>query len=192
MAGLHLWLDKWRREGTDPAAALATFDQLDGVTVEAILGRWRGVSLPTGHSLDGLLDGLGWYGKAFESPDRVHPLLFRTVSGAIVPLDPPRLLVGLGLRVPRIGRQDSVRRAFRVGLPILRTHSYAARLEQRTFRGVSSVAMVYRRLPIVDHFRRIDADRMLGLMVVDQSRKPFFFFLLCRDAPSRRRPSGAV
>ena len=157
-----------------------------------MLGRWCGVSLATGHPLDGLLEALGWWGKAFERADRVHPLLFRTASGAIVPLDPPRLLVGLGLRVPGFGRHGILRQAFRVALPLLRTRTHAARLEQRTFRGTSSATMVYKRLPIVDHFRRIDADRVLGLMVLGQSREPFFFFLLCRGGPSRRRYSGAV
>lgn len=157
-----------------------------------MLGRWCGVSLATGHPLDGLLEALGWWGKAFERADRVHPLLFRTVSGAIVPLDPPRLLAGLGLRLPGFGRHFIVRRAFRVALPLLRAHTFAARLEEISFRGVSSAAMVYRRLPILDHFRRIDADRVLGLMVSGKATEPAFFFLLYRDAPPRTRHSGGA
>lgn len=181
MAGAPVWLDKWRCEGTVPAAALARFDSLDAVPVEAMLGRWRGVGLATGHALDGLLEGLGWWGKAFEAQDRVHPLLFGTPSGGIVPIDPPGLLVRLGLRVPGLGRGSFVRRTFRAGLPLLRTRRHAARLELQTFRGKASAAMVYDRLPVIDHFRRVDADRVLGLMVLGGAVVPYFFFLLSRE-----------
>ncbi len=175
------WLDKWRCQGAEPAAALASFDGLEAIPVDFMLGRWRGVGLATGHALDGLLEGLGWWGKAFEAPDRVHPLLFRTSSGGIVPFDPPGLLVRLGLRVPGLGRGSVVRRAFRAGLPLLRTRRHAARLELQTFRGKASAAMVYDRLPITDHFRRVDADRVLGLMVLGGAVEPYFFFLLSRE-----------
>jgi hypothetical protein len=60
--------------------ALRRFDALQGVEPEAMLGRWRGATLATGHPLDGVLEKLGWYGKAFESVDSVHPLLFRKAS----------------------------------------------------------------------------------------------------------------
>ena len=177
------WLGDWRCGTVDPSLALARFDELDGVEVDAMLGRWRGVGLATGHPLDGVLEGRGWWGKAFEAVDRVHPLLFRTGSGAIVPIEPPGLLVRLGLRMPALGRSRFVRGAFRSFLPLLRTQRHAARLERRSFRGKVSAAMVYDRLPITDHFRRIDDDRVLGLMVVDEAASPYFFFLLDREKP---------
>ena len=64
------------------------FDALQSVKPEALIGRWRGAGLPTRYPLDGVLESLGWYGKAFESAERVHPLLFRTGSGEVIPLDP--------------------------------------------------------------------------------------------------------
>jgi hypothetical protein len=186
-AGAPAWLGEWRCGTADPAAALERFDSLDSVAVGAMLGRWRGVSLPTGHPLDGLLEALGWWGKAFEAPDRVHPLLFRTASGTIVPIEPPGLLVRLGLQVPALGRTSVVRRSFSALLPLLRTRRHAARVELRTFRGRASAAMVYDRLPITDHFRRIDDDRVLGLMVLRTPAAPSFFFELDREHPQIER-----
>ncbi len=182
MSGASLWLQKWRREGTYPAAALARFDGLEGVAVDAMLGRWRGKSLPTGHPLDGLLEALGWWGKAFEAPDRVHPLLFRRGSGDPVALEPALMPVGLAFKAPGLARHWAVRRAFEAALPVLATRRHAARLECLTFRGKVSAAMVYARQPIIDHFRRIDDDRVLGLMAVAGRRAPPFFFLLSRAA----------
>ena len=37
--------------------------------------------------------------------------------------------------------------------------------------------MIYDRQPIVDHFRRIDDDRVLGLMEMRGMERPFFFLL---------------
>jgi hypothetical protein len=175
------WLAAWRGGRLDSKAALSRFDGLGEMPVKAMLGRWRGVSLPTGHPLDGLLEGLGWWGKSFETPDRVHPLLFRTGSGAPVPLEPSLMPVGLALRMPGLARSAAMRRAFRAALPVLRTARPAARLEERTFRGKASAAMVYRRLPITDHFRRINDDRVLGLMALRRPSEPYFYFLLSRE-----------
>ena len=40
--------------------------------------------------------------------------------------------------------------------------------------------MIYDRQPIVDHFRKVDSDRVLGLMEMRGMERPFFF-LLTRD-----------
>ena len=54
------------------------------------------------------------------------------------------------------------------------------RLREVSFRGRSSAAMVYDTQPIIDCFRRIDDDRVLGLMDVKGS-PPDFYFHLTRD-----------
>lgn len=176
------WLAAWRGGGLDRAAALERFDRAATLPVEAMLGRWRGASLPTGHPLDGLLEALGWYGKAFDSADRVHPLLFFTAEGVPVPLDPSRMPVGLALRAPGLARSRAMRTAFAAGLPLLRTRRHTAHLEHLTFRGRSSAAMVYDRQPIIDHFRAIDDDNVLGLMTLSNRDAPPFLFLLSRDS----------
>ena len=142
-----------------------------------MIGRWRGAGLPTGHPLDGVLESLGWYGKAFESADRVHPLLFRTRSGEVIPLDPRFMPVSVALRWPAFARSAPVRAAFAAGRALLRAHHSAASLRAENFRGKRSAAMIYDRKPIIDHFRRIDDDRVLGLMEMRGMERPFFFLL---------------
>jgi hypothetical protein len=62
--------------------ALELFDRLEPVAPEEVLGRWRGEGFPTGHPLDGLLEAWHWHGKRFDSPEEVHPLVFRAVGVA--------------------------------------------------------------------------------------------------------------
>ena len=109
------WLSDWQAGPIPSTDALARFDALLGVEPEAMIGRWRGTGLPTGHPLDGVLESLGWYGKAFESADRVHPLLFRTRSGEVIPLDPRFMPVSVALRWPAVARSAPVRMAFAAG-----------------------------------------------------------------------------
>ena len=59
----------------------------------------------------------------------------------------------------------------------------AARLAPREFRGRTGIALVYDRQPIADHFRRVDADHVIGLMERTGMVRPFFF-LLSREGPA--------
>jgi hypothetical protein len=179
------WLSCWAAEGASPAEALVHFDELDPLTPAEMLGTWRGRSLATGHPFDGLLEAVGWYGKAMGSVDRVHPLLFRRGTGPPLALEPALLPVGLALRLPALARSRLLRSVVAQSLPVLRTSRPAARLRLVDFRGKRSAAMRYDRQPITDHFRRIDAERVLGLMVYRPRPLPYFFFWLkrARDAP---------
>jgi hypothetical protein len=56
----------------------------------------------------------------------------------------------------------------------------AARLREVSFRGRASAAMVYDTQPIIDCFRRISDDLVLGVMDVKGS-PPDFYFHLSRD-----------
>jgi len=74
-----------------------------------MLGNWKGVSFPTGHLLDGVLEVYHWYGKTFESAEHVHPLVFTqrrsskvNVNPALIPLC--ALDVMPTLTVPFLGR----------------------------------------------------------------------------------------
>jgi GXWXG protein/Domain of unknown function (DUF4334) len=188
------WLSAWLARPLGAADALSRFDALEGVAPDDMLGHWQGRGLATGHPLDGLLETLGWHGKAFRSPDDVQPLLFRTGSGRVVALDPALMPVGAALRWPGLARSAVARAAFAALRPLLRAphvpapHASAphqtarhatARLRTLEFRGRASAAMIYRRQPIVDHFRRIDEGRILGLMEMRGDDRPYFF-LLCR------------
>ena len=52
-----------------------------------------------------------------------------------------------------------------------------ARLRVVDHRGVASAAMLYDHLPIVDVFRRLDANTLLGVMDARGIPHPFFFTL---------------
>ena len=129
------WPENWPAGPADCANALSCFDALAGLEPESMIGRWRGAGLPTGHPLDGVLESLGWYGKAFESADSVHPLLFRTRSGEVIPLDPRFMPVSVALRWPALARSAPVRAAFAAGRPLLRAHHSAARLRADELSG---------------------------------------------------------
>ncbi|HVG47977.1 MAG TPA: GXWXG domain-containing protein [Rubellimicrobium sp.] len=159
------------------AEALARFDALPGLDPQDLVGAWRGQTLSTGHPLDGLLEALGWHGKLVESPDRVHPLLFRLRSGRVVPMEPALMPTPVALRWPRLARSAPTRAAFAVLGPLLRARGPAAKLALREVRGHRSAALVYDSQPITDYLRLADEDRVVGLMERKGMAAPFFFLL---------------
>jgi hypothetical protein len=170
------WLRAWAAAGLQPTEALSRFDACDPAEPADLIGTWRGATLRTGHPLDGLLETLGWYGKRFETAERVHPLIFSD-GGPPVALDPAFLPSGLALRLPGLARSAPLRAAFRASWPLLRARRPGARIEMRPFRGRTGAAMVYLRQPITDHFRRAGPDRLLGCMERRGMERPFFFLL---------------
>lgn len=174
------WLSTWRAGQVSTTDALSRFDGLSSLEPDEITGRWGGASLPTGHPLDGLLEGLGWHGKSFEGPDHVHPLLFRRASGRLVPIDPALMPVRIALSWPDLAHGRLAHAAFRALLPGLRAARHAAKLRSLEARGRRSAAVVYASQPITDHLRRIDANRIMGLMERPSMARPFFF-VLSRD-----------
>lgn len=172
-----------------PEAALALFDSLPPLRPEEMLGHWRGESVASGHPLDGLLETYHWHGKAFRGPDDVDPLLFRRTDGTVVPLravmpDPRWLERWPWLRRPAVGNGFQ-----RWLLPLLVTRTPQARLQLVEHRGVTTAAMLYDRLPIVDVFRRLDAGTVLGLMEARGIPQPFFFRLR-RDMAAAQETTG--
>lgn len=155
--------------------AFALLDRLPGLRPAELRGRWRGRELATGHPMDGLLEATGWYGKQFDDDDSVHPLLFAT-AGGIVPVDPRWAPMGLAGRVPT-GAVAKARPAIDVLRPLLRTRKHRARLRAVHHRGEVTTAMIYDHLPIIDTFRRVDADTLLGVMDLRTHPQPYFFVL---------------
>jgi hypothetical protein len=171
---------------TSPASAsteeaLALFDSLEPVALDAMVGTWAGEEFPTRHPMDGLLGATGWYGKQFLDPDTVHPLLFHTADRrAVFPVDPAR--VPMGLPVPT---RWPLHRVVTTARPLLRTSKPTARLRTTEFRGVATATMIYDAKPIHDVFRRLDADSVLGAMDYRGFDRPYFFVL-------RRDPGTTV
>lgn len=171
------WLARWRLAPVPTEEALHRFDSLPPVAPEETQGLWQGAGLPTGHPLDGLLEALGWFGKAVEDPERVHPLLFRRPSGRLLALEPALMPAGLALARPALARSLAARGAFLAAAPLLRARRSGARIEWRDFRDRRSAALIYSRQPIADHLRRAGPDRLLGLMVRRGMDRPYFFLL---------------
>jgi hypothetical protein len=175
MSDAGAWLTRLEaRCSTDEA--LEFFDAVPTVAADEIRGRWRGRELATGHPWDGLLTASGWYGKQFDGPDAVHPLLFGTPKGTLFPVDPARIPVGLVGRLPVAGASAG-RRLLDVAVPLLRAGGPKARLRNLEHRGKVSAAMIYDRQPIIDVFRRVDDVTLLGVMDLRGMSQPYFFVL---------------
>ena len=80
----------------------------------------------------------------------------------------------------------------RLALPLWITHHPQARLRVVEHRGVSSAAMLYDHLPIVDVFRRLDEHTLLGVMDARGISQPFFFTLRREGSDVASRASSLL
>ncbi len=158
--------------------ALALFDSLDPVDIDFMLGSWKGSEFCTDHPLDGLLETYHWHGKRFDDAEEVHPLVFRTMRGGFAHVNPIFVALQLSLadRVP-MPKFRWLGRMFQFMLPIFETLQSRARLRMTNYRGKSSATMIYDQLPVLDVFRNVDEDTVLGLMDLKGIKRPFFFLL---------------
>ncbi|MEX5721028.1 DUF4334 domain-containing protein [Geodermatophilus maliterrae] len=169
-------LDSYRG-GATAADVLALADRLPGIGVDDLVGRWRGTELPTGSPLDGLLTAYRWWGKEVVDAETVHPLLFPDRAGRPRPVQPALAPLTLLRRTPGLVRSRPARLGFAVARPLLTTRRPAARLRTVEHRGVVTTALVYDRLPVVDVFRQVTADVLLGLMDMRGLSCPYVFVL---------------
>lgn len=171
-------------EGAGPIAmteaeALALFDSLASCPVENLRGRWVGREVLTGGPLDGALANVSWYGKQCDGIHAVHPLMVRDRAGRPFALNPsavPMRLISHPIPAPR-WMPRLAPRVMTALKPILRARTYGADLTSTTFRGVATAAMAYRDKPVVDVFRLVDENTVLGLMDYPGMSKPCFFVL---------------
>jgi hypothetical protein len=156
---------------------LRFFDRLQPVKGEEMTGLWRGRGVGSGHPLDGVLENLGWFGKRFHQDMRADALLFEVRGRHLAALDPARIPLGLALRFSRFGRSRVARNWFWHLQKALRAEGSVASLKPLAFRGATSMAMAYDRQPITDHFRKADADHLLGVMAISGEKNYYFFTL---------------
>lgn len=171
-------LEKIRLTEATTDDALKWFDSLAPVTIEFMLGSWEGEEFRTGHAMDGLLEAYRWHGKRFDSAEAADPLVFKGSGNKLVPVNPAFVAPGLAL----VGRVSTRRlaagaRAFRLVLPLMRTHKARARLRMVSCRGKTSATMIYDQLPINDIFRKVDNNTVLGMMDMKDMSRPYFFIL---------------
>jgi len=161
--------------------ALEIYDALPPVSIEFMIGRWKGAECDTGHPMDGLLEATGWYGKHFVDAETVHPLLFPRGKHRLYAVNPA--LVPLSNLIPKWGILKHVMALLG---PLVQTRKSRARLRMVEFRCKSSAAMVYDARAINDCFRKLDDDTVLGLMDLKGMEQPYFF-LLERDTSEKRQ-----
>lgn len=161
----------------DETEGFALFDGLPPLMPAELVGLWQGRGVPSGHPLDGVLENLGWYGKRFHVDRRADALLFSTGGRRLAAVDPAGIPVRLALRFSKLGRTGPARNLFFHLIKSLWAKGPVASLQSLHFRGKTSTAMVYDRQPIIDHFRRLDDDRLLGLMIIEGDPRPYFFLL---------------
>lgn len=162
--------------GSSQKDAFEYYDQLDTVSSEEMLGMWKGQEITTGHPFEGLLTASGWYGKRFINEEHVDPLVFQKRNGELYSVNPQ--LIPLNLPFHKIpGKLISP--AMTLLHPLLKTKKTAARLRQVEYRGKVSASMVYDTKDIIDVFRKVNPDTLLGIMDIKSMKtdKTYFFVL---------------
>ncbi len=154
---------------TSPDNAWAIFDSLPIVSVDFMLGLWKASGFPTDHPQDGKLESAGWYGKRFTDTNSVDPMIFYANDGEVFSADP----VYVTRNLSTMKRASDVRNE-------IETKEPKARLRMVEARSRSTASMVYNDLPIIDHFRKVDEDTVLGMMEKPSQQSHNYFFVLQR------------
>ncbi|MBB4276342.1 hypothetical protein GGE12_004139 [Rhizobium mongolense] len=142
-----------------------------------MIGLWKGVGLPSGHPLDGVLENLYWFGKRFHADMRADALLFQRWPGRLVAIDPCYIPIGLAIKAAPLGRTAVARKLFLHLHQTLRAKGTTASITLQTLEQVESAAMIYDKQPIVDHFRLVSHDELVGMMCVHDDPCRYFFRL---------------
>ncbi|CUX71024.1 MULTISPECIES: GXWXG domain-containing protein [Agrobacterium] len=155
-------LDQMLRErNSDTATVLRVFDELDPVSTDFLIGRWKGFVIATDHPMDSLLDTLGWYGKVFKGVEDAHPLIVHSLDGTeLFAIDPSRL----PLSVNATSVPEAVSEFTKLSRADLRTSFSGGRLRTVRYREKLTGSLLYDARPILDHFAKIDANTILGIM----------------------------
>ena len=120
-------------EHAEPAELDALWADLATVTVDEVLGAWRGGDFATGHVASQVLEKVRWHGKRFDSPLQALPLVCRDEQGELY----SNTEAGGGGE---------------------------ASLWPVGFRGEVTATMVYDRMPVFDHFKKVDDRTLMGIM----------------------------
>lgn len=140
----------------DESAVAAVFDELKPITTDFLVGSWTGGSFDTGHPVHQQLGGMQWAGKDFRGVDDVDPVMVLKDGARVWESEFGHARVRL-LSGPL--HTDELRSAKRAN-----QNTYYPQLREVKFRGQVSAAMVYDNLPIIDQFRYVDQDTVMGAM----------------------------
>jgi Domain of unknown function (DUF4334)/GXWXG protein len=171
-----------RRSSAD--VMLAFYDSLPAVQVDDMLGLWKGQGVETGNPFDGVLETMGWYGKRFDGPDDVDPLVMIDGKGKLFYLNPAFAPMSLTVRFSGLFHNPIVIRLFRLITKLFRTTAPKARLRMTEHRGALTATMCYDSQAVHDVFRKVDDNTVLGLMDARALSEPLFFVLRRAEVPS--------
>ncbi|MEO0561090.1 MAG: DUF4334 domain-containing protein [Chloroflexota bacterium] len=169
-------LHRLKTEALSLDEALAICDSLEAVSVDFMIGRWRGSEVRTNHPYVGVLERSGWYGKLFLDENNVHPLIFYKNDHALFSVNPSRIAAGIDLPID-YNKLPNLRPTMPFLSPLLQTREGKARLRMTEYRGVVSATMIYDALPINDVFRKLNEGTVLGIMDRRDDTEPYFFLL---------------
>jgi hypothetical protein len=161
----------------DQQRALEQFLRLPPLEPCELAGLWQGRGVPTGHPFDGVLENLGWFGKRFNPDLRADALLFHVGGRKLRAIDPKWVPLPLALRFHAFGRTALAAVLFAGLQRCLQAKGPVASIKTVAFEGVASAAMIYDDQPIVDHFRRINDDSLMGLMAMRDDDRFYVFEL---------------
>ncbi len=159
--------------------ALEIFDRLEMAPEDFMIGRWKGFEIETNHQMDGLLEATGWYGKLFLNSEEVHPLLFYTKNNTQLYSVNPKI-VPMHMKFPK---SNVLGLLMRLAKPMLQTKKATARLRMIEYRNRVTATMCYDEKAILDHFAKIDENRVMGVMDLKGVQEPYIF-ILERDGDS--------
>ncbi|OOO36581.1 MULTISPECIES: GXWXG domain-containing protein [Rhizobium] len=160
----------------------AWFSSLKPVRPGELIGLWRGAGIPSDHPLDGVLENLGWFGKRFHGDMRADALLFQWRADRLVAIEPRFLPIGLAIKAAPFGRTRVARTWFSYLQKALRARGTTASLALQISGDDATAAMRYDGQPIVDYFRRMNAQELAGMMCVAGDDRRYFFKLRRIDA----------
>jgi|SRR5690625_3409892 len=169
-------LQKLLEKNISQREAFAFFDSLEPINITGMVGIWKGQELKTGHPMEGILEAANWYGKVFEDKDHVFPLVFETSSHKLYAGNPGKIYFK---NLQKNLSPKAVSVLFPIISPFIKTKKSKARLRMMNYRGKTTAAMFYDQLAIIDVFRKVDDDTVMGIMDCkhDSSDKSFFFIL---------------
>jgi len=156
--------------------AFSFFDELEPVELAMMQGLWKGKELRAGHPMEGLLGACRWYGKKFNNAETVYPLVFETGAHKLYCGNPG--LLPLNAPYEKIPK-NIISILFSIVHPFISTKKSKARLRMVEYRGKVSASMLYDQLAIIDVFRKVDDNTVMGVMDYKESpsSKSYFFVL---------------
>ncbi len=177
--------------GFSQDAAFSFFSSLQTADEKSMIGTWRGRECPSGHELDGLLTAAPWHGKRFDSSEKVHPLVMDDQNGVLYTIDPRRVFglldnkliykMILSISKNALGGVTDPHK-YDALMKLFRTKKYCARLRMLDYKGIITAAMIYDELPIIDIFKKLDDNHVMGLMdIKGKLGENGYFFLLERE-----------